>query len=61
MDRAMYWICKEASKDLEYNLRSLHSVKIWLKVNAQYESANPEAPNYKTFETELGQSSTTVG
>ena len=61
MDRAMFWICKEASKDLEYNLRILHSVKIWLKVNAQYESANPEAPSYKSFETELGRSSTTVG
>ena len=51
MDRAMFWIFKEASKDLEYNIRSLHSVKLWLKVKANYESANPEAPNYKTFES----------
>ena len=61
MDRAMFWICKEASKDLEYNRRILHSVKIWLKVNTQYESANPVAPNFKSFETELGRSWTTVG
>ena len=60
MDRAMYWICKEAAVDLDATVRSLHSVKIWLKVNAQYESANPEAPNYKSFKSELGRSSTTV-
>ena len=61
MDRAMFWICKEASVDFDSNFRSLHSVKIWLKVIAQYESANPEAPNYKSFESELGRYPTTVG
>ena len=61
MDCAMFWICKEAAVDLDYSVRTLNSVKIWLKVLAQYESSNPEAPTFKSFESLLGLSPTTVG
>ena len=49
LDLAMYWFCKEAAKDIEYNLQSLHSAKILINVSAQYESANPDTPNFKSF------------
>ena len=59
--RALFWLCKEAAKDIDHTLRTFHSAKIWNDVLAQYESANPEAPNYKSFEQQLGSSPTTIG
>ena len=50
LDRALFWLCKEAAKDIEHTLRTFHSAKMWIDVLAQYESANPDAPNYKSFE-----------
>ena len=53
LDIAMYWLCREAAPDVEYNLELLHSAKLWLSVKVRYESANPEEPNAKQFDQEL--------
>ena len=57
----MFWLCIETAKDIEYTLRTFHSAKVWIDVLAQYESANPEAQNYKSFEQQLGSTPTTLG
>ena len=46
--------------DFEFRVRSLQSVKILIKVLVEYESANPEALNYESFEYQL-ERSTIVG
>ena len=55
MDCAMYWLCEEAADEIDSSLRIFHSAKIWIKVRARYESANPDAPNFKTFEETIGR------
>ena len=42
MDCALYWFCKEAAADINYNLSIFHSAKFFIEVIAQYETANPE-------------------
>ena len=61
LDIALYWICKEAAQDIEYNLEVFHSAKLWMSVKAHYESANPEAPNAKQFDQELNARPTIIG
>ena len=61
LDIAMYWLCREAAPDVEYNLELLHSAKLWLTVKVRYESANPEEPNAKQFDQELSVRPTIIG
>ena len=61
LDCAIYWICKEAAAEIDYNLQDFYSAKIWIDVRARYESANLEAPNYKAFEALLRHTPTTIG
>ena len=36
-------------------------LKIWIRVRARYESANPDAPYYKAFEATIERIKTTIG
>ena len=61
LDIALFWLCQEAALDIDYNLNVLRSAKIGIIVRAQYESANPEAPNAKQFEWDLSSRTTSIG
>ena len=57
----MYWLCNEAASEVDSSLRFFNSAKIWIRVRARYESANPDAPNYKAFKATIGKIKTTIG
>ena len=61
MDCPMYWLCNEAASEIDSSVRIFYSAKIWIRVRARYESANPDAPNYKAFEAKIGKNKTTIG
>ena len=46
---------------MDFNVFEFYSAKISINIRAQYEPANPEAPNAKIFETTLLSRPTTIG
>ena len=46
---------------MEYNLLELNSVKMWILINAYYESGNLESLNAKVFDQELAARPTIIG
>lgn len=61
LDIALYWFCKEAAIDVDFNVFEFHSAKIWINIRAQYESANPLDANAKKFEATLSANPTVIG